>query len=408
MYKPAVKETSPYLATFPVDEVVPAEDLIYCEPLREHVAKRYRRKVFLLPDSAKLVTNRSLGWALSRNLPADTLRNMKLHAVDRCHPLIEAVGIAFSDHRGLTLSPDAIWLVIAQGFSHHVAENTEDLRASLVRHEGKVKLTADIRALNLQEFQSAIATFSSKIREHTNPVLHETLLCDFSTTTPPIRTASEVTLMDSYSGYFEFSLTCTCGIPRMNLEGTLEDWQRIRARVEVLTAFGLEWWVERLRPILDEFVRSAEGYADKKFWQAIYKPRQAYADRVVTGWIADLFPYLGDAPRRTRNHVFREPREDWSIAVKSGVASKVDMAGLPLAKGVSEKSFPSGLASVPVDLQIKGGPRTTLGLIAGFLAVEQNVNDLSLSPVIGWGAAELVSPQSPMDPFFQSAASPRA
>ena len=45
-----------------------------------------------------------------------------------------AVHIAFSQHRPLSLSPDDIWLVIVQGFSHHVAENAQMLRNRLVRH----------------------------------------------------------------------------------------------------------------------------------------------------------------------------------------------------------------------------------------------------------------------------------
>ena len=35
------------------------------------------------------------------------------------HTLVSAVHYAFSEHRPLTLSPDAIWLTIAQGFANH-------------------------------------------------------------------------------------------------------------------------------------------------------------------------------------------------------------------------------------------------------------------------------------------------
>jgi len=53
--------------------------------------------------------------------------------------------------------------------------------------------------------------FSAQIREATDPVMHETLVCDFSTTTPAIRTASEVALMDSFSSYFTYFIDCICG-----------------------------------------------------------------------------------------------------------------------------------------------------------------------------------------------------
>ena len=106
-------------------------------------------------------------------------------------------------------------------------------------------------------------------------------------------------------------LRCVCGIPSIALTGTLQDWQSIRARIEVLETFELDWWVSRLRPILDEFVLAAEGRPNRTFWRSIYKFRPAkgpYDPQTVTGWLVDLFPYLGDAPERERNPVFDPER----------------------------------------------------------------------------------------------------
>ena len=165
--------------------------------------------------------------------------------VNRYHGMIDAVTMAFAKHYPLVLSPDCIWLTIEQGFSHHITENAEALRDRLVRHQGKEKLSAPIGELSLDCFQNVIGDFSAQIRNASDPVLHETLICDFSTTTPTIRTASEVVLMDAYSNYFAYEARFVCGIPKITLMGTQEDWQRIRSRVEVLATYGLEWWVRR-------------------------------------------------------------------------------------------------------------------------------------------------------------------
>jgi hypothetical protein len=290
-----------------------------------------------------------------------------------CHPLVDAVHLAFSQHRPLTLSPDDIWLVIAQGFGHHVAENAEALRHRLVRHQGRRELNATVNDLTLASFEGAIASFSSQIREATDPVLHETLVCDFSTTTPAIRTASEVALMDSFSSYFNFGMRCICGIPKITIEGSLDDWQRIRARVEVIETYGLGWWVSRLRPILDEFVLAAGGHPTHEFWKAIYKPKNAYGGEAATGWIADLFPYLGDGRTRRRNYVFEHDRHDWA---------------LPIDKGVTTNGFPKGLSSVRVKVRFNNGSSCDVDLVAGFFAVQQTPADLALSPFIGWCVAE--------------------
>jgi Domain of unknown function (DUF4419) len=264
-----------------------------------------------------------------------------------------------------------------------VAENSEALRHRLVRHQGKCELATKVDDLSLASFEHAMAEFSSQIQQATDPVLHETLVCDFSTTTSAIRTASEVALMDCFSSYFTYLMACICGIPKIIIEGSLDDWQRIRARVEVIETYGLGWWVSRLRPILDEFVLAAGGHPTREFWKAIYKPEKAYGPDVATGWIADLFPYLGDAPGRLRNPVFEHGRHDWV---------------LPVDKGVSPASFPSGLSSVPIKVSFTRGSACDVDLVAGFFAVEQSQSDLTLSPVIGWSVAE-PPPKTPVTLF---------
>lgn len=375
--------------TFPVDVVATAEKPLWTENLADSLNRRFQRKILVLPNREKLVTNAAVDFLKQKMRAGFDLAQ----AGSRCHPLIDAVHVAFSQHRPLTLSPDDIWLVIAQGFGHHVAENSEALRR-LVRHQGKSRLVAKVDDLSLASFERAIAEFSTQIREATDPVLHETLVCDFSTTTPAIRTASEVALMDCFSSYFEYSMHCVCGIPKIKIEGSLDDWQRIRARIEVIETYDLGWWVTRLRPILDEFVAAADGHPTREFWKAIYKPQKAYGGDVATGWIADLFPYLGDAPGRQRNPVFKHHRHDWALSVDEGVKTGRFPLGGFNVKGVSPASFPSGLSSVPVNVQFKDGSSSDVDLVAGFFALEQNASDLALSPVIGWSVA-VPAPKTP-------------
>jgi len=374
-------------ASFAVDDVTPAADPIFVEPLVTHVSKRFMRKVHFLPSAGKDVINTLRADIASMTLNPENRLKMEATLVQRCHPLIDAVATAFSSHRPLILSPDSIWLVIQQGFSHHVAENSASLRSRLVRHKGKRSLSANLSTFDLAGFEAAISDFSDQVLSATDPVLHETLLCDFSTTTPAVRTASEVVLMDCYSSYFDYELMCVCGIPNITVTGSRQDWERMRARVEVLATYELEWWVDRLRPILDEFLHTVDGEPDRKFWQAIYKPREAYGSTCVTGWIADLFPYLNDAPERRRNHIFQHVRKDWSVTVENGVQTR-SFFDPEAHKGVGQHRFPSGLSSVPVKLKLPDGSSGNVDLVAGFLAVQQDPEDLALSPVISWAVTE--------------------
>ena len=395
MSNQASQDRSSSANTFPVDSVEPAQKPIWTEPLRAHVSKRFRRSVLFLPEPDQQVINPFHDSIRSMTLSPENRVRMEETLVSRCHPLIEAVATAFSDHRPLALSPDSIWLTIQQGFAHHVTENAEPLRHRIVRHKHKEKLHARIPDLEPASFQRAAQDLSQQIRQASDPVLFETLLCDFSTTTPTIRTASEVVLLDCYSSYFTYMLDCVCGIPRITLNGSIEDWKRMRARVEVLATFDLDWWVNRVRPILDEFIRTAEGHPSLEFWQAIYKPKQAYGEKTITGWIADLFPYLGDPPARRRNPILQHPRQDWILPVDKGVAH--DSPFEPGSeKGISRTRFPSGLASVPITITFPDRPDAKLDLVAGFFGVAQDPSDMTLTPLISWSVTE----SAPAEPIL--------
>jgi len=298
------------------------------------------------------------------------------------NPLVEAIHLAFSHHLPLTLSPDTIWLTIVQGFSHHVNQFAETLRGRLVTHQGQRDLVEQIDKWSAKELAAAVSGFSRQIREATDPAIHDALICDFTTTTDEMRTASEVTIMDTYSHYFRYTIgMCICGIPQITLTGTVEDWQRMRDRIEIFESFGMDWWVRRLRPVLDQFVSAAAGKADREFWQGMYKFRpakQPYDSSTVTGWVVDLFPYLGNAPKRVRNRAF-------------------DDGGI---REVGTGSFPSGLCKVSVRLRLMNDARQEvatrdLDLVAGLFGLQQL--GTSLSPVISWC---LIDPTPPEEPEY--------
>ncbi|MGP0018597.1 MAG: DUF4419 domain-containing protein [Candidatus Sulfotelmatobacter sp.] len=403
--------------TFPVDDVVAAPDALWLGTLGESLEIRGDATILIMPDRG-LPALAPEGYSQKPVLgeprkprrmfmrpssgSASVARQLAKRQVFH-HPLIEAVHLAFSEHRPLALSPDSIWLTIVQGFGHHVHENAEALRGRIVGHEGKKELSVETRSLEPSRWPELISQLSGKIKENSDPVLHETLLCDFTTTTPAVRTACEVALMDTYQRYFDYGMRCICGIPKVTLEGTPEDWQRMRDRIEVLATYDLDWWTSRLAPILDQFIATATGNPDRAFWQAIYKPQKFYAMEMATGWIADLFPYLFSAPPRQAGDVSPDARGRGlrdSPAQRRNLmlnAERVNWlpAALPAAHGaparfvgVNLKSFPSGLSRAPVKIEFPGGSKQKVFLTAGFLGVSQSPEDNTLSPIISWAVVQ--------------------
>jgi hypothetical protein len=205
------------------------------------------------------------------------------------HPLLSAVGRAFADHRPLVLSPDAVWLTIAQGVAQHVRLHAAELRSRLVRHAGRKRLTVVVDGPMPRDagaWHDAVELFHRLLAAEISDA--DVFECDFSTSTDVERVAGRIVLLDAYSPYFALWMVCVCGIPSVTLTGTVEDWRKIRARVDEIAGFGLETWCRSLAPIADQFVRAAAGDVDTAFWRRIYNPVDAYGAEVITGWSARL------------------------------------------------------------------------------------------------------------------------
>jgi hypothetical protein len=295
------------------------------------------------------------------------------------HPLAEAVHLAFSQHRPLRLTPDQIWLTIAQGFAHHVNNNAETLRQELVGFKGKMILQARTTSLvTAEDWRQVINSWVEDLGDFIPPELHRTLLCDFTTTTTAARVASQVVMMESFQRYFEYRLFCVCGIPSITLAGTTEDWKRIADRVKDLERYELQWWTDRLQPICRALVETADGNPPLEFWQHIYKPEELYGGDLITGWLADLFPYIRDASHTGNS----------SPTVRNPVLS-VPRHQLRVANGIEPGLLPHGISRVPIHLET-GLMQIDFELLAGFIGIRVSQHgDGPLTPEIGWGACEV-------------------
>src|SRR5215510_2871545 len=108
------------MVTFPVDDVLAVVDRLPTRTLRD----QYPDALAFGGDSAT-----------------------PMLVPDGVHPLLSAVAKAFAEHRPLVLSPDAVWLTIAQGVAQHVRLHAEQLRPRLVRHAGRKRLTLAVRQM---------------------------------------------------------------------------------------------------------------------------------------------------------------------------------------------------------------------------------------------------------------------
>lgn len=241
----------------------------------------------------------ALGW---KTTEAHRLGSSEIVQGALVHPLALAIHLAFETHRPLLLTPDAVWLCIAQGLATHVDQNAETLRARLVRHAGKLELEERrddfVPGSPDNDWPAAIAGLTAKIREHLGGRA-DLFVADFSTTGPLERTASQVALMGAMRQYFSYSVATMCGIPEITLAGRPEDWASIRRRIAAFAELDLEWWTKKLDPVMAKIEATSRGTIDREFWKALYKIDRASGGDRSCGWINTLFPYVGDPPRRS-------------------------------------------------------------------------------------------------------------
>ena len=279
-----------------------------------------------------------------------------------------AARLAFQEERNFVISPDDIWLLIAQGFGHYVTENAETVRDKIVDFKGKMEIIVErddlIKGSPSNNWESIFPLFGEKVEEYIGSELYSTLQGKFSTTTPIMSSASQIVLLYSMKKYFNYILVTKCGIKGFKVEGTIEDWKLLRTKTESLKKYGLESWVNSLLQIVDKILESLSGVIDKGFWNSFYKwegPKGSGGPN-VSGWIINFFPYL----YCTYRGLYPNPGAHiaWNMP-----------------KSLTDGSFPSGIVSAPFIwkyyMQI-----FKMNFIAGFIAIKQDLT--YIRPYQGW------------------------
>jgi len=326
---------------------------------------------------------------------------------------VKAVHAAFFDHHTLVLSPDVIWLTIAQGLANHIDQNAEFLREKLVSHEGKKELMISrpefVKGSPENDWEGVFPEFSALIKANSVEGTTELIENDFSTTGPVERVVSHITLMDAVQHYFTYTMCCGCGFPSITLTGDLADWEKIRAKAAELERYGLEWWLEDLLPALDQFVAAASGEPNLDFWRSLcminvgtsfpqYKP--------LTGWVQVFFPYLIN-PGRDSGDRFTEAtgppkkalvRNEYIGKYMESFHKQVNVDNFPpqegwappqgVGRGVDLKLFPPAMSSAPFTYEdATTGNKHKMAFFGGITCLVQH-EDGAIEPKMGWAVLD--------------------
>ena len=346
--------------TFVVDEKLPA-------PQKE--LKMYEEKDIAFTILNKIHMPKQLHHVVKTSFEGERMGYMNEDNLYKC--MLQA----YADHRPLVLSPDMVWLIIAQGFSRYVNAHPEELRDKLVYHEGKMDIIVisetDILSPNA-DWETLLNQFSESISQNTKGEIADMITANFTTTSVAERAASQITLMETVKSYFDYyDFAGGCGFPFITLQGTPDDWQKVLDKARGLSKYGLSAWTQELEPILTEFVNASEGHPNQDFWQDIMRKRRVKNLKLykygcggtgegtteLDGWILKFFP---DEKGKIQKKV------QWNTDMPSEMV-RVSFTHQYIAPYTGDV-----IDEVPMELW------------AGFVGYEEDPKTQAIIPKIGW------------------------
>lgn len=292
--------------------------------------------------------------------------------------LISAARLAHNEHRPFVLSPDLIWLTLLRGLSDHLyvsdsAAYFNSLGMDLAEAQCVFYDQDDFPVGSLESpWGDVVADVTVSATERFDTEFNELFQQRFSTTNSVREAVQQIQYLSTVKHFVKFvKRPWICGIPSVTLEGTPDDWQRIRDLIERFEDFGLGWWLDHLRPICEQFAQAACGIVDLKHWLRLYAatPHYCGAQEFVTGWIGKLFPYETNCGLP---------------GIRNRLIDCEDSSSEPKIT-----DFPLHFS----ELRLRSRAGTTVRLMGGSLAISQDAESGALSPKIAW----CVSRQSSLD-----------
>lgn len=350
----------------------------------------------------------------SQQLPSIDLESVFTDTVC-ANGFVSTVHKAFASETPIAFAPSQIWTLVLQAVSIHVNENAEEMREIFVSHQGQKELKVQMDHLNgngnnpARAWATAFPVFAKKLSDNiVDPGLEALLTEPFSTSDAVDRVVFTITMMDTLKKYFEYRCTTMCGIPKVTLLGSKEDWIGLRRRAEkICEQLKLCWWSVELLPVLDEFVRLASGDASNKvFWHNMYRDLSATGsgeEYSGFGWINVFFPYTakqgGGFQRRCAHPSLLCNSPDKSAqAMQKNLAdenfflqSRRDCSFFATSK-IAFGDYPSGVNKCPFFWQLGEGDFETvhdMRFSAGFLTCAATTTALldkksTFVPLLAW------------------------
>ena len=121
------------------------------------------------------------------------------------------------------------------------------------------------------------------------PTSIDDFMPEFTTTTDRSRMARYASFADMVSPYYNYCVLM-CGIPFVDVQGTLEDWLKVSSQWEVLSAYfpREKTYFNKVSQILKDVIQKKDN---SKFWFDMFSMEKcgSGSQEEVRGWFSDLY-----------------------------------------------------------------------------------------------------------------------
>jgi len=202
--------------------------------------------------------------------------------------LISAVGFAYDNHLPLTLTPQSFWLSVLRNISEHIGKQPKLLGKLGVSWEGKEVVNVEFPAPF--DFENLVDDLVSAASEKVGGSA-EVIIPDFSENDKISRACLGVGYLSVYREAFDYRCYTMCGIPKIKISGTGEDWEKISASIDYFKKKSImsdSYW-DKLLLTVSNIMDAFAGKQDVDFWKNIFtRSSMSGVGPCCNGWITDL------------------------------------------------------------------------------------------------------------------------
>lgn len=209
---------------------------------------------------------------------------------------------AYAHHRPIEIAPHDLWLIVLTELANAIKLEPVRCRSLFTRSDEKTTIIIPVNdpaSINLDYLVEQLRGLV--------PVAVDKFVPTLSTLDDMARVTMYAAFADGVQHYYSY-MTQLCGIPKIRLLGTQEDWKRLILSASFIKGFfdGVEYtevvqYMARVEEIFEQIYESYDRCDMEDFWRDIYTQKNVGSGQQldINGWIKDL--YFGERGLRLEN-----------------------------------------------------------------------------------------------------------